>query len=90
MGVYKDPRGTCQESRTCWGEGREPGEILEVPLSPTRAPGPLPGASTNCPPPPATPRAGAPHPFQLANKKQKQQKRQAPLLGKKTTLSIKN
>lgn len=45
------------------GKGKEPGEILEVALSPAKVPGPLPGGSANCPvspptaPPPAKPRA---------------------------------
>lgn len=36
--MFEDPRGTCQENRTCWEEGREPGEIFEVPLCPAKAP----------------------------------------------------
>lgn len=42
--MFEDPRGTCQENRTCWEEGREPGEIFEVPLCPAKAP--------DSPPPP--------------------------------------
>lgn len=44
-----------QESRACQGEGKEPGEILEVPVSPAKAPCPLPGASANYPPLPHWP-----------------------------------
>lgn len=36
------------------GKGKEPGEILEVALSPAKVPGPLPGGSANCPVSPPT------------------------------------
>lgn len=48
------------------GEGKEPGEILEVALSPAKVPGPLPGGSANGPlssPTPAKPRARHPVPY---------------------------
>ena len=51
-GMESEPRPPehGQESRACQGEGKEPGEILEVPLSPAKAPCPLPGGSANYPP----------------------------------------
>lgn len=47
-------------------EGKEPGETLEVPVSPDEARGPLPGGSASCPlstPTPAKPRARHPVPY---------------------------
>lgn len=62
--MYQDPQRHLQLSRARQGEGKEPGEILEVPLSPAKAPCRHPRGSTNYPPSPlAKPRTRAPYPF---------------------------
>lgn len=62
--MFEDPRGTCQENRTCWEEGREPGEIFEVPLCPAKAP--------DSPPPFSQAQSWGTSSLPPANKKQKQ------------------